>query len=136
MKKAIIALLLILAFTVLMVSCDKSVDCGPDEENIPTPSNSTVTSSDLSNDKEDVKRLYSILATINNEEDVEIFFGDLCTYKELDSMAQRIEAAELLLKGETSGQITQKIDISSATLSRVSRCVKYGQGYKKFLQGK
>lgn len=54
MKKAIIALLLILAFTVLMASCDKSVDCGPDEENIPTPSNSTVTSSDLSNDKEDV----------------------------------------------------------------------------------
>ena len=54
MKKAIIALLLLLAFTVLAVSCDKSVDCGPGEENNQASSSSTTLSSDLSNDKEDV----------------------------------------------------------------------------------
>jgi TrpR-related protein YerC/YecD len=81
-------------------------------------------------------KLYKLILSLQTVEDCEVFFSDLCTYKELDSMGQRIEAAELLLQGETYGQITQKIDISSATLSRVSRCVKYGQGYKKFLQGK
>ena len=88
----------------------------------------------MSNDKEDVKRLYSILATINSEEDVEIFLGDLCTYKEIESMAQRIKAAQMLMKGSTYEEIIKNTNISSATLSRVSKCVKYGQGYKKILK--
>jgi len=67
------------------------------------------------------------------EEDCELFFRDLCTVKELDSMAQRISSAKLLLNGETYESIIKKTDISSATLSRVSRCVKYGEGYKKIL---
>ena len=53
----------------------------------------------MSNDKEDVKRLYSILATINSEEDVEIFLGDLCTYKEIESMAQRIKSFAQTIPG-------------------------------------
>ena len=88
----------------------------------------------MSNDKEDVKRLYSILATINSEEDVEIFFSDLCTYKEIESMAQRIKAAQMLMNGSTYEEIIKNTNISSATLSRVSKCVKYGQGYKKILK--
>ena len=48
-------------------------------------------------------------------------------------MTQRIKAAKLLLDGETYEQIIAKTEISSATLSRVSRCVKYGEGYKKIL---
>ncbi|MBR2481150.1 MAG: TrpR-related protein YerC/YecD [Clostridia bacterium] len=88
----------------------------------------------MSNDKEDVKRLYSILATINSEEDVEIFFNDLCTYKEIESMAQRIKAAQMLMNGSTYEEIIKNTNISSATLSRVSKCVKYGQGYKKILK--
>lgn len=82
------------------------------------------------------EKLFQVILSLKTQEDCQLFFSDLCTYKELDSMAQRIEAAELLLQGETYGQITKKIDISSATLSRVSRCVKYGEGYKKFLQNK
>ena len=64
----------------------------------------------------------------------EIFFRDLCTFKELDSMTQRVTAAKLLLSGETYEQIIAKTEISSATLSRVSRCVKHGEGYKKFIK--
>ncbi|MBE5754153.1 MAG: TrpR-related protein YerC/YecD [Clostridiales bacterium] len=77
--------------------------------------------------------LYKAVLNLKTEEDCKAFFNDLCTMKELDSMAQRITAAKLLLSGETYEQIIKKTDISSATLSRVSRCVKYGEGYKKFL---
>ncbi|MDO4743129.1 MAG: YerC/YecD family TrpR-related protein [bacterium] len=49
-------------------------------------------------------------------------------------MAQRVEAAKLLLQGKTYNQVTEATDISSATLSRVSRCVQYGDGYSKFLK--
>ena len=77
--------------------------------------------------------LYKAVLSLKTEEDCKAFFNDLCTMKELDSMAQRITAAKLLLSGETYEQIIKKTDISSATLSRVSRCVKYGEGYKKFL---
>ena len=77
--------------------------------------------------------LFDAILKLKSREDCEMFFRDLCTYKELDSMAQRVVSAKLLKNGETYEQIIAKTDISSATLSRVSRCVKYGEGYKKFL---
>ena len=77
--------------------------------------------------------LFDVILKLKSREDCEMFFRDLCTYKELDSMAQRVVSAKLLKNGETYEQIIAKTEISSATLSRVSRCVKYGEGYKKFL---
>lgn len=84
--------------------------------------------------EEDKKTLYETLLKIKTVEDFELFFNDLCTYNEIDSMAQRIKAAKLLLSGETYEEIIKQTDISSATLSRVSRCVKYGNGYSKILK--
>ncbi|MBR2974705.1 MAG: TrpR-related protein YerC/YecD [Clostridia bacterium] len=81
----------------------------------------------------DYTKLFDAILSLQTQQECEEFFSDLCTYKELDAMAQRISAAELLLQGETYGQIIDKTDISSATLSRVSRCVKYGKGYKNVL---
>ena len=49
-------------------------------------------------------------------------------------MAERCFAAKLLLEGNTYNQVMAKADISSATLSRVSRCVQYGKGYSKLLK--
>lgn len=77
--------------------------------------------------------LFKAILSLKTEEDCELFFSDLCTIKELNSMTQRIKAAKLLIEGETYEKIIAKTDISSATLSRVSRCVKYGKGYKKVL---
>ena len=77
--------------------------------------------------------LFEVILSLKNKEDCKEFFCDLCTIKELNSMTQRIKAAKMLLDGETYEKIIAKTDISSATLSRVSRCVKYGNGYKKFL---
>ncbi|UKI14184.1 MAG: YerC/YecD family TrpR-related protein [Clostridiales bacterium] len=63
------------------------------------------------------------------------FFEDLCTYKEIEQMAQRITAARLLLEGNTYARVIERTDISSATLSRVSRCIQHGSGgYKKFIK--
>ena len=77
--------------------------------------------------------LFEVIINLKTKEDCELFFRDLCTVKELDAMTQRVKSAKLLLDGETYEKIIAKTDISSATLSRVSRCVKYGEGYKKFL---
>ena len=64
---------------------------------------------------------------------VRALFDDLCTRKEIENMAERIYAARLLLEGNTYAQVMQQSSISSATLSRVSRCVQYGKGYSQLL---
>ena len=85
------------------------------------------------NEKFDYNDLFETITSIKTKEECEQFFMDLCTLRELDSMAQRINAARLLISGETYESIIKKTDISSATLSRVSRSVKYGTGYKNVL---
>ncbi len=83
-----------------------------------------------------IDELYKVLANINDVETVKEFLNDLCTFKEIEQMAQRLEAAKLLLENKTYDEIIKTTDISSATLSRVSKCVKYGKGYKKILNDK
>ena len=86
---------------------------------------------------DDVKKyysdLYKVILSLQTEKDCEEFFCDLLTIKELNSIAQRVKAGKLLKEGQTYEQIISKTDISSATLSRISRSLKYGTGYKKFL---
>ena len=81
-----------------------------------------------------IKELFELIASLETPEDCRALFEDLCTNKEIEQMAQRIGAAKLLLEGKTYQQVTDTYDISSATLSRVSRCVQYGNGYNKFLK--
>ena len=61
-------------------------------------------------------------------------FDDLCTRKEIEKMAERLYAARLLMAGNTYSQVIAQSEISSATLSRVSRCVQYGKGYSRVLK--
>ena len=77
--------------------------------------------------------LYDLIASLKTREDCRALFSDMCTNKEIEQMAQRISAARLLIEGKTYNQVIEETDISSATLSRVSRCVQYGEGYRKFL---
>lgn len=79
-------------------------------------------------------QLYTLLASIQDPEDIRILLEDLCTVKEVENMAERCAAARLLLEGKTYTQVMEQCDISSATLSRVSRCVQYGKGYSKLLK--
>ena len=85
-------------------------------------------------DREEIKDLFSLILTLESQDDCELFFEDLCTAKELEQMAQRVKAARLLMDGKTYNQVMQECEISSATLSRVSRCVQYGKGYKTFIK--
>lgn len=78
--------------------------------------------------------LFALLAKIDNVKDMENLFADLCTKKEVENMAERLHAAELLLEGNTYTQVMSQVNISSATLSRVSQCVQYGSGYAKLLK--
>ena len=87
-------------------------------------------SGELYKDKEE---LFSAVLSLNSIEDCEEFFKDLCTEKELLSMIGRIKAAKMLKNGETYEQSIKKTDISSATLSRVSKALKSGKGYKAVL---
>ena len=75
-----------------------------------------------------------MILKLENQEDCAAFFEDLCTNKEVEQMAERVYAARLLMEGKTYNQIIAEADISSATLSRVSRCVQYGKGYSKLLK--
>lgn len=78
--------------------------------------------------------LYELLADTHDPQDVAALLEDLCTHKEIDNMAERLFAAKLLIEGNTYNQVMAQADISSATLSRVSRCVQYGSGYSKLLR--
>ena len=81
-----------------------------------------------------ITALYQLIAGITDPNDCQALFQDLCTAKEIENMAERVFAAKLLLEGKTYNQIMEVADISSATLSRVSRCVQYGEGYSKLLK--
>ena len=81
-----------------------------------------------------IDALYQLIADIRDPEQIRALFDDLCTRKEIDNMAERIFAARLLMGGNTYSQVMAQANISSATLSRVSRCVQYGKGYSRLLK--
>lgn len=85
-------------------------------------------------DDQKIKELYQLIASITDPEQMEALFDDLCTRKEVANMAERIFAAKLLIAGNTYNQVMSQANISSATLSRVSRCVQYGKGYSRLLK--
>lgn len=85
-------------------------------------------------DQTKIEELYRLIAQITDPEDIRALFDDLCTRKEIENMAERVFAARLLLEGNTYNQVIAQANISSATLSRVSRCVQYGSGYSRLLK--
>ncbi len=85
-------------------------------------------------DKEMSDRLFELISSLKSPKECKELFSDLCTEREIEQMAQRIKAAELLKEGKTYNQVKAQCDISTATLSRVSRCLQYGKGYSKFLK--
>ena len=80
---------------------------------------------------ESIDRLFATILSLESTEDCYRFFEDLCTIKELQDMAQRLDAAFLLDQGFNYQTISQQVGISTATISRVSKCLKYGGGYRQ-----
>ena len=83
------------------------------------------------NDKlknENFWNLMKALLVLETPEEAMEFFDDLCTVSELKSMSQRLEVAIMLRRGEVYTDIAAKTGASTATISRVSRCIGYGSG--------
>ena len=78
--------------------------------------------------------LCRLLAETRDPDDIAALLDDMCTLKEIENRAERLYTAKLLLEGNTYNQVMALADISSATLSRVSRCVQHGRGYSKLLK--
>ena len=72
--------------------------------------------------------LFDAILSLETREECYQFFDDLCTVKEIADMSQRLEAAKLLLAGKTYEQIVKSAEISTATISRINRCIQYGSG--------
>lgn len=72
--------------------------------------------------------LYRTILNCTAESDVADLLSDLCTFQEVEQMAQRVTAAKLISEGKTYAEIIEQTGISSATLSRVSRAMQHGSG--------
>ena len=88
----------------------------------------------MSGNPQHIDDLIQLLAQTSDPEALRALLEDLCTTKELENMAERCYAAKLLIEGKTYNQVMELVEISSATLSRVSRCVQYGKGYSTLLK--
>lgn len=78
--------------------------------------------------------LFDAILTLDNREECYKLFEDLCTVSEIKSLAQRLQIASLLNQGHTYSEIFELTGVSTATISRVNRCLEYGaDGYKTVL---
>ena len=77
---------------------------------------------------EDTRDLFRALLSLETEEECRMFLEDVCTVKEITDMAQRLKVARLLRLKTSYALINQETGISTATISRVSRCLDYGAG--------
>ena len=79
-------------------------------------------------------QLFKATLSLKSEEECYQFFEDICTISEIKSMAQRLEVARMLKNGHTYDEIVIQTGASTATISRVKRCLHYGaDGYKIIL---
>ena len=84
--------------------------------------------------KQKKEALCQLLARTTDPGDIAALLEDMCTVKEVENMAERLFTAKLLMSGCTYNQIMAQAEISSATWSRVSRCVQQGRGYSRLLK--
>lgn len=84
---------------------------------------------------ESVDRLFQTILNLETIEDCYAYFEDICTIKEIQDMSQRLDTAILLSQGLSYQKITEQVDVSTATIGRVSKCLNYGSGgYRKAIQ--
>lgn len=77
---------------------------------------------------------FQAILNLENLEECDSFFEDICTIAELKSIAQRLQVAIMLKEGYTYAEICELTKVSTATISRVNRSLEYGaDGYKKAL---
>ncbi len=79
--------------------------------------------------------LFEAILALKNIDDCYNFFEDLCTIKELSEMAKRMCGAKMLAENKVYTEITEATGLSTATISRINRCLKYGSdGYAEAIR--
>jgi TrpR-related protein YerC/YecD len=79
--------------------------------------------------------LFEAILKLENIEECYKFFEDVCTINEIQAMSQRLNVAKLLHENYTYSQIEKMTGVSTATISRISKCLHYGPGgYKIVLE--
>lgn len=77
---------------------------------------------------------FNAILSLENVEECKRFFEDICTIKEINDLAQRLEVAQMLSQNKNYQEISTVTGASSATISRVNRCFAYGTGgYKEII---
>ena len=85
-------------------------------------------------ESEQVDLLCDALVTVDTRETAYRLLDDLCTIAEVQALSQRIAVARMLRGGATYQEIVKQTGASTATISRVNRCLQYGaDGYTKTL---
>ncbi|MGO4889727.1 YerC/YecD family TrpR-related protein [Anaerobacillus sp. MEB173] len=83
----------------------------------------------------ELDQLFNAILSLKDLEECYLFFDDLCTINEIQSLAQRLEVARMLREGNTYHKIETETGASTATISRVKRCLNYGNdGYQMTLE--
>ncbi|WP_096187016.1 YerC/YecD family TrpR-related protein [Evansella halocellulosilytica] len=83
---------------------------------------------------QELDQLFEAILSLKDKEECYQFFDDLCTMNEIQSLAQRLEVARMLMDGYTYQRIEKDTGASTATISRVKRCINYGNdGYQMTL---
>lgn len=76
-------------------------------------------------------QLFEAILSLENVEECYRFFDDIATMNEIQSISQRLQVAKMLVEGATYTAIEDETNASTATISRVRRCIDYGSdGYK------
>ncbi len=79
-------------------------------------------------------RLFEAMLLLENVDECYSFFEDICTVAEIKALAQRFEVAGMLRNKKTYAEIAEVTGVSTATISRINRCLVYGaDGYKMIL---
>lgn len=85
--------------------------------------------------REDIDELFEGILTLETVEDCYRFFEDICTVNEIHAIAQRLQVAKLLANKKTYNEIEQVTKASTATISRINKCLVYGaEGYTRVLE--
>ena len=80
-----------------------------------------------------VEELCQAILTLKTKEECAAFLEDICTIKEIQDLSQRLEVAQMLSQGICYATICKETGASTATISRVNKCLLYGGGYRLVL---
>jgi len=82
---------------------------------------------------EQLDQLFDAILSLETREECYKFFDDIATMNEIHSLSQRLQVAKMLKEGHTYNTIESKTKASTATISRVRRCIDYGSGGYKIV---